>query len=41
MAEKGNIVCLEGDWNDNLKHRSSILTALELIGVKQWHKDNL
>lgn len=26
-----NIFCLEGDWNENLKHRSSILPALELL----------
>lgn len=28
---KKNIFCLEGDWNDNLKHKSSILPALELL----------
>ena len=31
MNFKKNIFCLEGDWNDNLKHKSSILPALELL----------
>ena len=26
-----HIFCLEGDWNDNLKQKSSILPALELL----------
>lgn len=30
-TKKSNIFCLEGDWNDNLKHKSSILPALELL----------
>ncbi len=29
--KKKDIFCLEGDWNDNLKHKSSILPALELL----------
>ena len=29
--KKSNIFCLEGDWNENLKHKSSILPALELL----------
>jgi hypothetical protein len=28
---KKHIFCLEGDWNDNLKQKSSILPALELL----------
>ena len=28
-----NIFCLEGDWNENLKHKSSILPALELLQI--------
>ena len=28
-----NIFCLEGDWNDNLKHKSSILPALQLLEI--------
>lgn len=37
-----NILCLECDWNDNLKHKSSILPALTLlelnIGIKNIYK---
>lgn len=28
-----NIFCLEGDWNENLKLKSSILPALELLEI--------
>ncbi|MFT5251122.1 MAG: hypothetical protein ACI87N_000093 [Flavobacteriales bacterium] len=39
---KKNIFCLEGDWNDNLKHKSSILPALELLelnnGIQSIYK---
>lgn len=28
-----HIFCLEGDWNDNLKNKSSILPALELLQI--------
>jgi len=31
MSNNKNIFFLEGDWNDNLKHKSSILPALELL----------
>jgi hypothetical protein len=37
-----NIFCLEGDWNNNLKHKSSILPALQLlelnIGIETIYK---
>ena len=39
---KKNIFCLEGDWKDNLKHKSSILPALELLelnnGIQSIYK---
>lgn len=28
-----HIYCLEGDWNENLKVKSSILPALELLNL--------
>mgnify|MGYP003606422689 CR=1 FL=1 len=37
-----HIFCLEGDWNENLKHKSSILPALELLqlnsGIESVYK---
>lgn len=30
---KSNIFCLEGDWDNNLKNKSSILPALELLEI--------
>src|SRR5687768_1853588 len=42
FSEK-NIFCLEGNWNHNLKDKSSIRTALEFIeengNVKHIHKN--
>lgn len=33
MSKKRNIFCLEGDWDSNLKVKSSILPALNLLEV--------
>jgi hypothetical protein len=32
-SKKKNIFCLEGDWNENLKIKSSILPALKLLEI--------
>jgi hypothetical protein len=37
-SKKSNIFCLEGEWNDNLKHKSSILPALELLELNNGIK---
>lgn len=41
-TNKKNIFCLEGDWKENLKHKSSILPALELLelntGIQSIYK---
>ena len=33
MSKKRNIFCLEGDWDNNLKSKSSILPALNLLEI--------